>query len=482
MASFSRTSSNTRGKIFLFKTYEEELINRINWNIIADSESSDSYFYETEDELNYEQDNTSSLVYSLSFSLINYVKDFFSLDIGVSAEEDTTPIAPEEGYNETEAPHSFSYPGLEFQFTKCDLTIDPFNVSLLALQDVNWLDDSTLALKVNVALRSESTVLGASYRIINNTIALNYNSSMCLVCAQSYCVRSLYYTITGLENKNYSFFIERTEEDEIGSIEDGILAISAHMSRPITLSNLSANATRINSSLGPTNYYFDRAVMMRVIDGGDILQGSFLSGKELPVTFSSKNNYTKMDAGDNVSLFLNNGFLYFERRSGQNLPLLVESVGAGVILDNIYLISNKASGKVALSGQGLFKDFNGAAPMEFTPYVSKNRPHQTDNGVYYEPYFGYLFIDKNMTPAKIIISDNGDLYILNKDTPVDKNGNIINKKGKRHTGMAILTGNVINSFDSLKSKITGEVVDSEVVSDFDWDSIDNRWIEIVDKR
>jgi hypothetical protein len=92
--------------------------------------------------------------------------------------------------------------------------------------------------------------------------------------------------------------------------------------------------------------------------------------------------------------------------------------------------------------------------MELNPYgfnfSDRNEP------------ISYLFVDANGNPAKIIINENKEIYILDKNVSIDVNGNIINSEAR-----ITATGNAVQDNSAPK---------------FDWSQIDNRWIGVIDKR
>lgn len=102
-------------------------------------------------------------------------------------------------------------PGLEFTAGPCDESIDPRQEDM-GIKDTHWVDDTTLVITAMVGLNCAEKIESGDYKIIGNTIILEYTAPKCEVCATCECAHELTYRFTNLEKKDYSYELERITE------------------------------------------------------------------------------------------------------------------------------------------------------------------------------------------------------------------------------------------------------------------------------
>jgi hypothetical protein len=100
---------------------------------------------------------------------------------------------------------------IQFDFSagQCDESIDPLNENNLGVQEVTWIDDSTLEVTVIIVINCAEKIRGGKYEIRDNTIILKYDSPECEECVFCLCANRLTYRFGGIEKKEYYFTIER---------------------------------------------------------------------------------------------------------------------------------------------------------------------------------------------------------------------------------------------------------------------------------
>ncbi|KYK29210.1 MAG: hypothetical protein HXS48_01805 [Theionarchaea archaeon] len=99
-------------------------------------------------------------------------------------------------------------PGLEFSAGPCDESIDAYTEDL-GVKEVTWIDDTTLVVTVLVGINCAEEIEGGDFRIVGNTIILQFTSPQCETCTFCVCAHELTYKFTNLEKKEYQFELER---------------------------------------------------------------------------------------------------------------------------------------------------------------------------------------------------------------------------------------------------------------------------------
>ena len=114
---------------------------------------------------------------------------------------------------------------LDFLTDCCDIEqVDPFNESELGIQNITWLNDSTVQITAYVSINCAFWIEGGGFNMYNNSITLNYfvgqNYSIDAIngteydsylVANCFCVSYLSYTLSNIESKDYNFTLERYE-------------------------------------------------------------------------------------------------------------------------------------------------------------------------------------------------------------------------------------------------------------------------------
>ncbi|MBU7029558.1 MAG: hypothetical protein HXS48_21680 [Theionarchaea archaeon] len=99
---------------------------------------------------------------------------------------------------------------VELEFSVAILCMDPYEEEEGVVQETTWLDDTTLEVKVYVAINCAEEVESGSYELVNDTIILRYTCPECDEdCVRCLCGYELTYTFTNLEQMDYQFQIER---------------------------------------------------------------------------------------------------------------------------------------------------------------------------------------------------------------------------------------------------------------------------------
>jgi len=96
---------------------------------------------------------------------------------------------------------------LNFSSSPCDKSIDPYDRSNFGIKQTEWLDSSTLHVKVNLVHNCAVSVRNGDYEIQGNKIILKYNFSEIGgdVVTSCDCISEVVYRFTGIEKKDYEF-------------------------------------------------------------------------------------------------------------------------------------------------------------------------------------------------------------------------------------------------------------------------------------
>lgn len=101
---------------------------------------------------------------------------------------------------------------LEFSSGSCDFNLSRHPQSDLGIQEIKWLDDTTLQVKACVRINCGEKIEGGDYEMIGNKIILSYKSPLCKeLCMDCMCDHGLTYKFTNLEKKDYQFELRRIE-------------------------------------------------------------------------------------------------------------------------------------------------------------------------------------------------------------------------------------------------------------------------------
>ena len=103
---------------------------------------------------------------------------------------------------------------LEFSIDCCgDSDVDAYNRSQHGIQEVIWIDETTVQIIAGVSINCAAWIEGAGYRIHNNTIVLMYyvGKGPCLTYCS--CGHSLRFTLSNLEPGDYEFELESVYND-----------------------------------------------------------------------------------------------------------------------------------------------------------------------------------------------------------------------------------------------------------------------------
>ncbi len=102
---------------------------------------------------------------------------------------------------------------LEFSFKNCDESVDPYNESNLGVQEINWLDETTLLIKAYIRINCGETIENGNYEIENGRLVLKYKSPLCdeitYYCMDCNCAHELIYKFTNIEKKDYQLELKR---------------------------------------------------------------------------------------------------------------------------------------------------------------------------------------------------------------------------------------------------------------------------------
>lgn len=99
-------------------------------------------------------------------------------------------------------------PKLEFTVGLCDESISPLETNM-GVQDVTWVDETTLIVTVYVGINCAEEVEGGDFEIYDSRIILIYESPQCETCTFCLCAQKMTYKFTNLEKKDYQFEIKR---------------------------------------------------------------------------------------------------------------------------------------------------------------------------------------------------------------------------------------------------------------------------------
>lgn len=111
-----------------------------------------------------------------------------------------------------------NHPRLEFNAGTC-APLGPSNQSMLGIKQTEWVDNKTLKIKAFGSVSCGVKITKGSYRIINDTIFLEYSwkdvvvdskgNTMVALCM---CAPELNYLLKNLEKKEYKFKLTAHQE------------------------------------------------------------------------------------------------------------------------------------------------------------------------------------------------------------------------------------------------------------------------------
>ncbi len=96
---------------------------------------------------------------------------------------------------------------IEFFASPCDDTKDPYDQSMLGVQKITWLNETTLEITAYIATNCSDDIRKGSYEIVDDTLILYYHYKKCYECTTCVCVRELRYTIP-VEKKEYQYEVK----------------------------------------------------------------------------------------------------------------------------------------------------------------------------------------------------------------------------------------------------------------------------------
>ncbi|MBU7032469.1 MAG: hypothetical protein HXS53_08050 [Theionarchaea archaeon] len=97
----------------------------------------------------------------------------------------------------------------DFQAGACDENIDPMDERNLGVQEVRWIDDTTLEVTAIITIKCAEKIRGGKYEIRDTTITLKYDAPQCEECVFCLCAHKLTYRFGGIDKKEYTFTLER---------------------------------------------------------------------------------------------------------------------------------------------------------------------------------------------------------------------------------------------------------------------------------
>jgi len=101
---------------------------------------------------------------------------------------------------------------LEFSFSECNGEYGPYDKIELGIQDINWLDSTTLEVKSKVNINCGEQIQEGDFEINDDLITLKYKVPDCFQtdsCLRCTCGSDLIYEFSNLEQEEYEFELER---------------------------------------------------------------------------------------------------------------------------------------------------------------------------------------------------------------------------------------------------------------------------------
>ena len=98
-----------------------------------------------------------------------------------------------------------SLPKLEFSFRDCDQFVGTETRGKLGVDEIQWLDNTTLLVKAFVSINCAEKMTSGSFEISGDTVTLKYHHTKCTECTSCECIHELTYRFTNLGRGDYQF-------------------------------------------------------------------------------------------------------------------------------------------------------------------------------------------------------------------------------------------------------------------------------------
>ncbi|MFA6888999.1 MAG: hypothetical protein WC254_05900 [Candidatus Woesearchaeota archaeon] len=99
----------------------------------------------------------------------------------------------------------------DFTTEACDVSVDPYNLSNMGVQNILWINNSTVQISAYISINCADTLTEGKYVINENVIALSYTLNSCQDtnrCMRCSCAQKVVYTIYDIEKQEYMFTIK----------------------------------------------------------------------------------------------------------------------------------------------------------------------------------------------------------------------------------------------------------------------------------
>jgi hypothetical protein len=259
--------------------------------------------------------------------------------------------------------------------------------------------------------------------------------------------------------------VDESEGENTINEADSSLPIKAVLTKPFFQEDL------VEYPKIKPDYYYVNNFPLRANTDPD--SGMYLLGVNSTLKFYRGNKILDSDLDDDIIVGVIGGAVFVENRK-DDLPL-TEIISLGFVRNNAYLLYSD-NNNFNIRANVLFdKTYDNTIPLEINPYILN-----LDGTI---PSLDNLFMDSMNNQGKLIFKNNKEVFIIDKNIPVDKDGNIISQQSSDNPPSA---GNVIKHIKGITGRITGFVTGNVPRDDFsrtfNWNDIDNKWIGIADKR